>query len=176
LPSRNGPLLRKHAGKNQEETQISDFQELLVDPPLQEIYNYWHSLLGGRRMPARKDVDPVQIPRYLSDLMLIDVQNDPRRFRYRLIGTRIVSASAEDRTGQFFDDVYFFKHYPETFEHYNLVVDNAAPHLSLEPFRNYSNNTSYQAKRLILPLANDGETVDMLMVYFHFTTGPFAKR
>lgn len=126
-------------------------------------------------MPARRDIDPVQMPQHLPDLMLIDVLHDPRRFRYRLVGSRIVSASAEDRTGKFFDDVFFFQHYPETFVHYNLVVDTATPHFSLEPFRNYSNNTSYQAKRLILPLARDGQTVDMLMVYFRFTTGPYAK-
>lgn len=143
---------------------------------MQEIYAYWQSLLNGRSMPARKDVDPVKLPRHLPDLMLIDVLHDPRRFRYRLVGSRIVSASAEDRTGQFFDDVPFFQDNPDVIEHYNQVVENTAPHISLEPFLNFSNNMTYQAKRLLLPLASDGETVDMLMVYFRFTTGPYASR
>ena len=155
--------------------QISDFQQLLAEPLLQEIYEYWRCLLRGRRMPARSDIDPLRIPRHLPDLMLIDVLHDPRRFRYRLIGTRIVSASAEDRTGQFFDEVSFFQNHPGVIEQYNAVVENAAPHISLEPFRNFSNNMTYQAKRLLLPLASDGETVDMLITYFRFTTGPYAK-
>jgi hypothetical protein len=142
---------------------------------LQEIYTYWQSLLNGRPMPARKDVDPVQLPRHLPDLMLIDVLHDPRRFRYRLVGSRIVSASAEDRTGRFFDDVSFFKKNTDVIEHYNAVVEKAVPHITLEPFLNFSNNMTYQAKRLLLPLSSDGKTVDMLMAYFRFTTGPYAK-
>lgn len=127
-------------------------------------------------MPARRDVDPVRMPRHLPNLMLIDVLHEPRRFRYRLVGSRVVSASAEDRTGQFFDEVTFFKNNPAVIDQYDAVVDSAVPHVSLEPFFNHSNNMAYQAKRLLLPLASDGKTVDMLMVYFHFTTGPYANR
>ena len=155
---------------------MSDFRQQLAEPLLLQMYDYWNSLRHERRMPARKDVDPTQMPQHLPDLMLIDVLSNPRRFRYRLIGTRIVAASAEDRTGQFFDDVAFFKKNPSVIEQYNSVADNAGPYLSLELFLNRPNNMTYKAKRLLLPLSSDGVIVDMLMVYFYFTTGLYKKR
>jgi len=155
---------------------MSEFRLQLTEPPLLQIYDYWNSLRAGRRMPARKDVDPMQLPRHLPDLMLIDVLNEPRRFRYRLIGSRIVEASAENRTGQFFDEIAFFRDNPSVMTDYASVADSAAPHLSLEPFLNYSNRMTYKARRLLLPLSNDDETVDMLLVYFYFTTGPYTRR
>lgn len=154
---------------------MSEFREQLAEPLLQQIYDYWDSLRAGRRMPARKDIDPTRVPRHLPNLMLIDVLQDPRRFRYRLVGSRIVQASAENRTGQFFHDVAFFKDNPSVLEQYNSVVDAGTPQLTLEPFLNYSNNMTYKAKRLLLPLSSDGRTVDMLLAYFYFTTGPYAK-
>ncbi|MGH6959636.1 MAG: hypothetical protein ACREE7_04055 [Dongiaceae bacterium] len=43
-------------------------------------------------MPRRADIDPLEIPRRnLPDLMLIDVLHDPERYRYRLVGTRVVA-------------------------------------------------------------------------------------
>lgn len=155
---------------------MADFREQLTNPDLLEVYDYWASLCGTRHMPARKDLDPLQIPRRLPNLMLIDVTHDPLRFRYRLIGTRVVAASAEDRTGKYFDDISFFRSYPEVMAHYESVVHDAKPLYSHEPFLNRTNNMSYQAERLMLPLSGDDKRVDMILVYFHFAGGPYASR
>ena len=155
---------------------MDDFRQQVTNPALLEVYDYWASLRGTRRMPARKDFDPLQIPQRLPNLMLIDVIHDPVRFRYRLIGTRVVAASAEDRTGKYFDDVSFFRTNPEVMVHYKAVVERAEPLYSPEPFLNRVNNMSYQAERLMLPLSGDGKTVDMVMVCFHFSSGPYAQR
>jgi len=155
---------------------MDDFRQQLTNPALQEVYDYWASLRGSRHMPARKDFDPLNIPQRLPNIMLIDVTHNPLRFRYRLIGTRVVSASAEDRTGKFFGDVSFFRSNPEVMAHYQAVVDLAEPLYSLEPFLNRTNNMSYQAERLMLPLSGDDKTVDMVLVYFHFASGPYANR
>src|SRR4051794_10782916 len=73
------------------------------------LYRYWQSLRRGRRLPARADVDPIEIPALLPNLILIDVEPSPLRFRYRLVGTRIVSYRAElqipDHTGRYADEV-----------------------------------------------------------------------
>ncbi|MBG06491.1 MAG: hypothetical protein CMM59_20710 [Rhodospirillaceae bacterium] len=37
------------------------------------IYEYWDSKRQGRRMPSRADIDPVEIPEYLSNVILVDV-------------------------------------------------------------------------------------------------------
>jgi hypothetical protein len=155
---------------------MDDFRLQLTNPALLEVYDYWSSLRRGRHMPARKDFDPLTIPQRLPNLMLIDVFHDPLRLRYRLIGTRVVAASAEDRTGKYFDDVSFFRIHPEVLDHYRTMIERAVPLYSLEPFLNRMNNMSYQAERLMLPLSGDDKTVDMVMVYFHFASGPYAQR
>ena len=37
------------------------------------IYKYWCSKRQGRRMPSMADMDPVEIPEYLSNVILVDV-------------------------------------------------------------------------------------------------------
>lgn len=126
-------------------------------------------------MPSRRDIDPVDLPRQLPNIMLIDVEQRPLRFRYRLVGTRVVEASAEDRTGYYFDSVEFFALNPIIMTQYRQVLESGEPMFSLEPFKNFVNDTIYQVDRLILPLSTSGDAVDMLLVHFSFRTGPWAQ-
>jgi hypothetical protein len=155
---------------------MPDFRKQLGDPDLVRFYDFWVGLRGDRAMPSRKDLDPLQIgPEFLPNLMLIDVLREPRRYRYRLVGTHVVTASGEDRTGRTFENVGFFKAHPAILEQYNHVVDTGQPLRSLEPFTNFKSGSTYEVDRLLLPLSGHGSSVDMLMVLFHFKTGPFAR-
>jgi hypothetical protein len=155
---------------------MPDFRDQLADPDLVRFYDFWVALRGERAMPSRKDLDPMQIgPEFLPNLMLIDVLREPRRYRYRLIGTHIVAATGEDRTGRIFENVGFFKDHPAVLEQYDSVVDTGQPLHSLEPFTNSIRGRAYDVDRLLLPLSSDGRTVDMLIVLFHFKAGPFAR-
>jgi hypothetical protein len=155
---------------------MTDFRERLRDPDLIRFYDIWAALRGDRAMPSRKDVDVLHIPpEFLPNLMLIDVLHAPRRYRYRLIGTQVVAASGEDRTGEAFENVEFFKANPVVLEQYNCVAENRRPLHSLEPFTNFATGATYDVDRLLLPLSSDGRTVDMLMVLFHFKTGAYAR-
>jgi len=155
---------------------MNEFRQRLIEPEIVDLFDYWCARRGARAMPSRKDVDPVQIPKHLPNLMLVDVLRDPLRFRYRLVGTRVVAASTDDRTGQFFDQVRFFDANPAVAKHYEAVVANAEPHYSDEPFHNRQSDSIYRVQRLLLPLSSDGVSVDMILVYFHFKTGPYAGR
>jgi hypothetical protein len=155
---------------------MSDFRANLSDPVLTQFFDYWVSLCGKRAIPSRKDIDPLRIPRgYLPDLMLIDVLHDPRRYRYRLVGTNVVAATGEDRTGRFFDSLSFFQAYPLVLQQYETVVETARPLHSLEPFTNPRNATGYEVDRLLLPLSTRGHFVDAVLVLFRFKTGPHAR-
>jgi hypothetical protein len=48
------------------------------------MYDYWLAKRGGRAMPARADLEPVEIKKLLPMLVLVDVTADARRFVYRL--------------------------------------------------------------------------------------------
>jgi hypothetical protein len=156
---------------------MSDFAMQLSDAGIACLYEYWASLRGDRQMPGRRDVDPLEVPRgYLPSLMLIDVLHDPRRYRYRLVGTNVVGATGQDRTGRYFDEVPFFKEHPAVIQEYETVVETHQPMHSLEPFTNLINGSVYEVDRLLLPLSNDEWRVDTVLVLFQFNTGPYAVR
>src|SRR5262245_46601200 len=106
---------------------VDDFRAELGSPRMFELYDYWLGLRHGHAMPSRADIDPVRIPRHLQNLLLVDVLHDPLRFRYRLIGTRVVDATGEDRTGRFFDEVAFFARHQVVTEQYEAVVSTRRP-------------------------------------------------
>jgi len=75
-------------------------------PIVQEALVYWESKCAGRRMPARRDLDPMfEIPSLLPWVMLVDVLRQPLDFRYRLIGTGIAARARHDHTGCRFSDL-----------------------------------------------------------------------
>ncbi len=156
---------------------MSDFRRTLTDPGLVRFYDYWADLLHGRAMPARKDIDPLAMPRgYLPNIMLVDVQHSSRSFRYRLVGTNVVNATGEDRTGKSFEEVRFFREHPVVLDQYEMVVATHQPIHSLEPFTNFLAGTTYDVECLMLPLSNDGQSVTTVLVLFQFNTGPYAGR
>jgi hypothetical protein len=61
----------------------------LSDPMVLEILNYWYAKRGARKMPSPKDIDPVDFARHLPHLMMIQVDYDPFRLTYRLIGEEV---------------------------------------------------------------------------------------
>ena len=156
---------------------MAGFRDQLGDPDLIRFYDYWVNLRGQRPRPSRRDIDPLQIPPgYLPDIMLIEVSHDPRCYRYRLVGTHVVTASGEDRTGRSFEDVSFFKTNPTVMQQFERVVTSGEPLFSLEPFTNFITGRKYEVDRIMLPLSSDGRLVDTVLVLFHFKSGPFARR
>lgn len=55
-------------------------------------------------MPRRADIDPIDIPKLLPHVMLVDVLPSGR-YRYRLIGTENAEAHGVNATGRFLDEV-----------------------------------------------------------------------
>jgi hypothetical protein len=124
-------------------------------------------------MPSRKEIDPLDLRRHLPRLMLMDVLENPFRLCYRLTGTDVVAATGEDRTGRSSDTVSYFNERPDILRNYEAVVRDRAPKLYREPFHNHRDQAIYETDTLLLPLSADGEHVDMVLVYFHFLTGPY---
>jgi len=74
-------------------------------PLLRDLYEYWHGKKGDRKMPSRPDICPTEIIDLLPKILLIDVTYEPLRFRFRLIGTDVVSIMGQDVTGKYLDEL-----------------------------------------------------------------------
>ena len=125
-----------------------------------EFYEYWQRKGAGRAMPARADIEPLEIPRLLPNVFLMDVvAGSPQRFRFRLVGTRIAELEGE-MTNRFLDELVpraagtaMARHYEETAAG-RISVRRETLHWREREYINYD--------VLLLPLSSDGETVDML--------------
>src|SRR5690348_13783573 len=65
---------------------------------------YWERIRGSRAMPRRCDIDPAEITGLLPLVMLVDVLEHPRDFRFRLVGTEIDAITAVSLRGQRFSE------------------------------------------------------------------------
>jgi len=73
---------------------------------IRKLDDYWQAKAKGK-VPSRSDIDPVDVRELLPNLMMIDVIGDPVRFRYRLVGTRVVQYTGFDCTGRCLDEMVF---------------------------------------------------------------------
>ena len=74
--------------------------DLSDNPRLLDLKTYWDVKRGPRAMPARSDIDPLELRRHMGSLVLVDVLPGMTDFRMRLIGSRIVETLGRDSTGK----------------------------------------------------------------------------
>ena len=112
-------------------------------------------------MPARRDIDPVDIPRVLPYILMLDVMEAPG-FRYRLVGTTVVDGVGHDPTGREMADS-FPADYGRALEAlYEGVRVARVPGFGISTVDG-ARGPERLCTRLILPLASDGRTVDKII-------------
>lgn len=132
-----------------------------------EIFDYWREKCGERSMPSRADIDPIEFKYHLPGIMLVEVLNDPLRFIYRVVGTREVEARGMDPTGKEVGDAWFGSSLERVYENYRYVVENRSYLYDFE--RGLSDKGRLrECEVLFLPLSDDGETVDKILIYSHY--------
>ena len=131
------------------------------DPRLHDLYGYWAGKCHGRTMPARADIDPLELKRHLANLVLVDVSGPPPQFRFRLAGTDIVARYGAELTGRNLNDIDLGSDLAAIKEQYERTVLEQTPtycrHFIETKKRKYLNY-----ERLLMPLSENGSTVNML--------------
>jgi len=135
------------------------------------IYEYWAGKRRGRSMPSRADLDPLDIPRLLPDICLVDVVRDERRYVYRLIGTNEARVRGRDPTGRSVMEAYFGTSVQSVLLNYDAVTRSCTPHLDRDPSLT-KDDRFIQHETIFLPLSDDGATVNMILVYTVYGPAP----
>lgn len=146
----------------------------LAEPPflslchdsVKAIYHYWIGKRQGRAMPSRRDIDPIEMKPWLAHLMLVDVLPEAPRFVYRLVGTGEVAQRRRDPTGQPVADAFFAPEAEQAMLRYEHVVTTRAPFFWNAPYSTPSGKVAHD-DIIFLPLSDDGERVNMVMVFTH---------
>jgi hypothetical protein len=122
---------------------------------LQDALAYWESKRAGRKMPARRDLDPVlEIPKLVPWVVLVDVLRDPLDFRFRLIGSGVVDRSRRNNTGRLFSEMPQFGPGNYLWSHRATVVETCAPLQSEPPYVGRARDVRRVAD-IHLPLSED---------------------
>lgn len=138
----------------------------LWHPRMVALYRYWRSLHRDGALPPRTAIDPAAIKDQLATLWMVDVVYPaPLRFRYRLAGTRLREATGREMTGLWFDEAHpEVANQPGGFTRFTRVATQSAvdwrrgrPALLL-PRADF-----VELENLLLPMASDGRTVDIIL-------------
>jgi hypothetical protein len=145
----------------------------IQDLKLRRLYDYWIGKRGERRMPSRRDIDPLEFPYVLGNLMLVDVLNDPQRFRVRLHGSNVVARMRYDMTGKLLDEVPRPEWRTYVLDRCRGLATSGEPLLLMNDLVLDGWSSHYEA--LWLPFSDDGTNVNMLvcaMIYGELGTVP----
>ena len=116
-------------------------------------------------MPARADLDPLEMPKgLLPGLCLVDVVADERRYVYRLVGTADVEVRGFDPTGKSVIEGFFGPSVDNVLASYDRVVLSRVPHIDPQHFE-ATNGRYVTEETIFLPLSDDGETVYIVLVF-----------
>lgn len=139
-------------------TELS--QGTITDHRVRQAFAYWNSARRGRAMPARADIDPLDLKVCLGWICMIDVL-PAHRFRYRLDGSKLAEITGFDLTGKYVDQIESADYRQLAELVYGRVVATKQP-LFLGNMEDWLQRGFFM-ESVTLPLSEDGQTVTTLM-------------
>lgn len=138
----------------------------LKAPVLRRLLAYWRGK-AAVRLPRRADIDPIEIGADVRNVMLLDVELDPLRFRWRLLGGDLVEGIGRNAAGKRFEEIYPHPLYADIMRLFSRMALTGLPirHVGTARFVG-RDHLSYES--LHLPLFDEGGRVAMMLggVYF----------
>jgi hypothetical protein len=143
-------------------------------PELKELLDIWNEKRRGLLMPSRADISPFDFRTHLGHLMIVGVESAPRRFCYRLVGTKITETLQRDVTGRYFEEAYKGPLLVKLTEAFSWVVTERVP-LRIYCLKGHPRNPTYAYDCVLLPLSADGETANMVLAELRFTPKRWSR-
>lgn len=154
---------------------MGEHRELAIDDPrLEKLYAYWRKKRGDRAMPARRDIDPLDVRELMGNLTLIDVRPETMEFRFRLAGSRIVDLFGKELTGRGVDEARFLGKRPPFERQCGAVLESKEPSFIIILMGVEHRRMVY--RQLLLPLSSDGENIDIMLGGAVFTPAAMASK
>lgn len=124
---------------------LHGFRERIRHTILLRLYDYWAERRRGRSFPSRQDIDPVEL-----------------RFRFRLVGSLMAQRMGFDFTGKMVDEIADAEYRDSLIAAYRQIVESHRPSTVL--YERVIDDRPRRFEVLRLPLAADGETINMLLL------------
>jgi len=126
---------------------------------LRRLFEMWRARRVDGRLPARGDFDVLEFRDFMGWLCIAEVLPGGEDLRYRLIGTNIVDRVGRDNTGKLVSETLP----PEALRIYHGLL-RCPVALKTHGEIGWRGRDFLYHETLLLPLADDGETVDRFFV------------
>ncbi len=139
-------------------TDLIDLSHI-QDPRLVRLADYWQDKRRDRSIPFRADIDPVDFPRLLPNVWLVQYEPAQDRFLYRLSGEEIRRVHPGIAFGRYMDEFLSPQALARIQPLYRdvLGLDGGTPtilHMQGFVYRMSEYGLSATGERLVLPLLN----------------------
>ena len=135
---------------------------------LKEVYAYWLTKRGSMIAPPRSALRSEELALLLPDVTLLKAVGDPPRFRCRLCGTRVAEAYGEDVTGKFLDEIDLGSARAGIIGLCIKVVTECRPLVARVRYTKQRDGRPIEYERILLPVSDDGKTVNIVLCVFAF--------
>ena len=89
---------------------------------LKRPVDLWRDRHNDGRLPSPQDSDSETLLSLGGQIALIEVESNPRRYRYRLVGIQITAAVGRDSPGRNFDTLYGDEYYRRIAAHFEESI------------------------------------------------------
>ena len=145
--------------------------ELAKSKLVKTLHGWWSAHTGPAGIPDRGDFDLIEHRLLMPNVLISDVETEPFRIRYRLIGTRVVNNLGMDFTGKYLDDLIGTDFSVPWTRYYRQSYEARRPLMGILTEPTKSGNT-FTYEFGIFPISRGSDAVAQFIAledYFDFT-------
>jgi hypothetical protein len=160
MPRESAAEVTQRTSRNQ--IALAEIQNSLVRKAL----DIWERARGTRRMPARSDMGPRTLVGLLSNIAVLRVIDGGEEFEFRIVGDQIRMQQGAPVQGKRMAEVeIMLPGYGDVLKQiYRKAYDAAEPVAFRGWYTRAADNHPFFHEVIILPVGDDGATVDHLIV------------
>lgn len=129
-----------------------------TSPMVRALFAWWTSNRGASGLPDRSTFDPAAFKALMPNLVISEVERDPFRIRYRLVGTRVAQFTGLDFTGRYLDELIASGSTSEWQDQYAAAYESRRPRFGSITEPTTSGGT-FTFEFALFPVTRGGETV-----------------
>ncbi|WP_353561940.1 PAS domain-containing protein [Pyruvatibacter sp. HU-CL02332] len=142
-------------------TQIMLQQPVLKKQENREILAHWDSLRGGSASPRRSSFSPMDLPRHLPHMIMLEPQL-PARADIRIFGTELAHRLGYDLTGQNMVELYKSERNSLVLEFLSLVVEKQVVTVTYTTWTTPAGH-KFMTENIWLPLTSEEGKVSRIL-------------
>jgi hypothetical protein len=131
-------------------------------PALLGLYDHWRALAPPGAVPSWRSFDPTAVAPCIGSLLVADLEVDPFRVRYRLVGERLIALYGRDLTGHYVDALYLPDFRAAVLAVYRSVQETGEASSDIIQFPGLLGKFDYY--RVMLPFRRGDGPVDRILV------------